>query len=89
MDRRTKPDPEIVQLIGDELKRAAIKAQEMGLDGATIALGMFDVAGFLLVNSLGKDAAREVFEACLAWLDQGGWQGELPGIGEPPSGALH
>ena len=50
---------------------------------------MFNVAGFLLVNSLGKDKAREVFVACLAWLDQGGWQGELPGIGEPPSGALH
>ena len=89
MERRTKPDPELVQLVGDQMKISAMKAQELGLDGASIALGMIDVSGFLLVNALGKDGAREVFEACLAWLDGGGWAGELPGIGEPPSGALH
>ena len=68
-----KPDPELVQLVGDQMKISAMKAQEMGLDGATIALGMLDVSGFLLVNSLGQDGAREVFEACLPWLVGGGW----------------
>ena len=89
MENRSKCDPEMVQLIGDQMKISAMKAQEMGVDGAAIALGMIDVSGFLLVHSLGKDGAREVFRACLTWLNEGGWAGELSDIGDTPSGFMH
>ncbi len=80
-----KPDPELDQLASDEMRRAAMKAQELGIDDAAIAYAALDLAGFMLVSTIGKDGARALFQACLEYLDEGGWEGAPPDIGDPPS----
>ena len=45
-----KPDPEIVQRASDEMRRAVMKAQELGIDDAAIAYAALDLAGFMLVD---------------------------------------
>ena len=84
-----KPEPEIVKLASDEMRRAVIKAQELGIDDAAIAYAALDLAGFMLVSTIGKDGARALFQTCLEWIDEGGWQGAPPDIGDPPSGLMH
>ena len=84
-----KPDPELVQLASELLKRAASDAQDAGIDAEAVGLAALDLAGFVLLHSIGQDKTRELFGCCVEWLDSGKWDRALPGTDDPPSGLVH